>query len=151
MKSNILSASGFTTYRRADLCRLTDSAAAASTRRDRILMHGSHKDTIQEMIVALMSDSVVRPHKHPNGSESYYILSGSMEVLWGDSPGHMYHRVKLDSECHDGVLGLRLDKNIWHSTRALTKCAVFLEVGVGPFNESKTVYDDMSHDEYTAG
>jgi cupin fold WbuC family metalloprotein len=128
------------TFASADIPTLIKRARAAVTRRDRILMHASAEDPIQEMIVALMYDSVVKPHLHPLGSESYYALSGTLEILWGPSPDKLTERVILDATSQHGPTGLRLETGIWHTTRALTDCAVYLEIGKGPFNDNKTVY-----------
>ena len=134
----------------AELAGLIAAAKMAPLRRHRILMHTSYDDPIQEMIVALMFDSDVRPHKHPTGSESYYILWGSLEVVWGEDHDHLDQRVRLDHSDPDGPRGLRLAKGVWHSTRAVSECAVFLEVGKGPFDDSKTVYCG-SHDKQVPG
>ena len=128
------------TFTPADISKLVERARAAPTRRDRILMHASTENPIQEMIVALMYDSTVKPHYHPFGSESYYALSGTLEILWGLSPSKLTEKVILDASGQQGPAGLRLESGIWHTTRALSDCAVYLEIGAGPFNDKKTVY-----------
>jgi cupin fold WbuC family metalloprotein len=123
-----------------ELYGLIKAAKTAPLRRHRILMHNSYSDPIQEMIVALMSDSHVHPHKHPFSSESYYILSGSLEIDWGTEHDHLDQTIRLDRSRPEGAHGLRLAPDVWHRTRAITECAVFLEIGQGPFDEYKTVY-----------
>ena len=132
------------TFTLTDIPQLIERARRARMRRDRILMHSSTSDPIQEMIVALMHDSVVKPHHHPLGSESYYALEGTLEIAWGESPEALTNVVVLDSAGKQGPNGLRLEPGIWHVTRALSDCAVYLEIGKGPFDDKKTVYAEVS-------
>jgi cupin fold WbuC family metalloprotein len=117
-----------------------ERANSLGVRRDRLLMHSSYDDPIQEMIVALLSDSIVKPHYHPLSSESYYILQGCLEVCWGNDSASLNESIKLDSRFESAPKGLRLPCGIWHSTRAVTDCAVYLEIAAGPFTPEKTIY-----------
>jgi cupin fold WbuC family metalloprotein len=132
----------FKTYKSSEIPNLIAKASKASTRRARILMHNSIDDPIQEMIVALMHDSIVLPHQHPLGSESYYVLFGSLEISWGPSPYKLKEKLILTKEEIQTSNGLRIEPGIWHTTRALSECAVYLEIGRGPFNQSKTIYHE---------
>ena len=79
----------FKIYKTTQIPNLIAQASEAPIRRARILMHNSIDDPIQEIIVALMHDSIVLPHQHPLGSESYYVLFGSLEISLGPSPNEL--------------------------------------------------------------
>ena len=57
-------------------------AKKSPLKRSRICLHKSLKDNTNEMIIALMKDSYIPPHIHPNSkSEYYHLIEGKMKVF----------------------------------------------------------------------
>jgi len=60
---------------------LKNAARSSDMRRARICLHGNLQSPVQEMVIALCSDSIVEPHRHPvHKPESYHLIDGEMDV-----------------------------------------------------------------------
>ena len=71
--------------------------AALRNKRERIRLctHRSVDDTVHEMLIVHTSGGYVRPHKHPNKSESFHIIEGELDIVVFDDEGEMIEVVSL--------------------------------------------------------
>ena len=63
--------------------KLLADAEASPRRRSHHLLHESHDDQVQKLVVGMMPDSYVRPHLHPQKGkfELFTVLQGSFRIL----------------------------------------------------------------------
>ena len=62
-------------------------AKSTPLQRARLCIHSDDTSLIQEMIIVLLNDTYVRPHKHLSREESFFILEGEATVLIFDEAG----------------------------------------------------------------
>ena len=113
-------------------------AEQSPTRRARICLHKTNSDYLHEMIVALCYDSVIKPHRHLNKSESFYVLEGELLITIYSNDGEISRTIQLGPPDQAISSFCRLPRNCWHSTRSLSGCSVFLETTEGPFSPNAT-------------
>ncbi|MEQ8505313.1 MAG: WbuC family cupin fold metalloprotein [Rhodospirillales bacterium] len=119
---------------------LKSKAAAADSGRFRFCLHQSVSENTQEMVIACRRDTVMPPHRHPEGrSESYHVIEGAMTVLFfGDDGALIDH---LDMGAHDSGKPYlyRLGRPVWHTAYPTTEWLVYHEVLTGPFDIDQVV------------
>lgn len=117
------------------LPRLRQAADQSPLRRARLCLHRDNQAAVHEMLIAFCRDSLVRPHRHFDKSESFFMLEGSVTVLVFDDGGCRISRTDL------GPLGTglpfmyRIDGPAWHALVPLSEYAVVHEVTKGPFRQ----------------
>lgn len=117
---------------------LKAAAQSSPLRRARFCLHSSNESSVQEMVIALLKDSVVEPHKHPSGKpESYHLIEGAMDVHIFDPRGHKVQLIPLRL---NGARMYRIRGNVWHQPLAVSDYAVYHEVYTGPFNKLTDVF-----------
>lgn len=117
---------------------LKQAARMSPLRRARICLHSGLESPVQEMIIALCSDSVVEPHRHPiHKPESYHLVDGAMDVNIFDVAGRRIQEIQLRE---DGARMYRIRGNVWHQPLAVSECVVYHEVYTGPFSKEADVY-----------
>jgi len=117
---------------------LIQAACMSPLRRARICLHQDLESPVQEMIIALCSDSVVHPHRHPSHKpESYHLVYGEMDVNIYDSKGLCVQQIHLRQ---DGDRMYRIRGGVWHQPLAISRCAIYHEVYTGPFSKEADVY-----------
>ncbi len=113
--------------------KLKAAAAASPLRRSRLRMHLSSEDPVQEMIIALCSDVLFRPHRHHDKSESFHIVEGNLYVLVFDETGNVIRTVHMGPPGSGRDYCYRLCKPAWHAIVPGSEFVVFHETTVGPF------------------
>ena len=64
--------------------------ALGNTReRVRLCTHQSVEDAVHEMLIVHIKGTYIRPHKHPNKSESFHIIEGNLDVVVFDDAGDL--------------------------------------------------------------
>jgi cupin fold WbuC family metalloprotein len=117
----------------AQLAALKKLAAAAPLRRARFCLHQSHRDAVQEMVIAFCQDTYNRPHRHDNKSESFHVIEGRLAVVFFDNEGKVTHRIRLETPGQGGPFLYRLCSSLWHAVIPLTEFVVIHETTAGPF------------------
>ena len=107
-------------------------------KKSRVCIHENDKERIHEMIVFHKKGSYVRPHKHLNKLESFFIISGEVTLVIFNKKG--IHIKKLDmGDYHSGkIFFYKMKKNYFH-TQIIKKDTMFKEVTNGPFKKNKTL------------
>ncbi|MGE5152832.1 MAG: WbuC family cupin fold metalloprotein [Bdellovibrio bacteriovorus] len=114
----------------AALCR---EAEEAPRRRAHHLIHASHQDPIQRMLIALQPGTYFRPHRHlsPPKWELLLVLKGAAAWLGFDNEGRVTGR--LEAGAHKESKGLESPEGTWHALVCLAPDTVIFECKPGPF------------------
>lgn len=123
-----------------DLAPLIPAAAAASSRRARLCLHAGDEDLTQEMVICLLRDCYVRPHRHADKSESFLILEGRLTVILFDDSGDITQVIPLQSGGNHGSYYYRLSAAVWHTVVVEGDHVLFHETTTGPFIPSQTEF-----------
>ncbi len=73
----------------------------------------SENDASQRMLNALMPDTEVAIHRHPQSSENIIVLLGSLDVVLFDHEGNEIERISLCPT--DGTYGCVVPAGTWHT------------------------------------
>lgn len=116
-------------------------AAKSPIKRSRICLHKSLKDNTNEMIIALMRDSYMPPHIHPDSkSESYHVIEGKMKVFIFNKNGKLSKVIKMGDYKSGDIFYYRMNKGFYHMPVSLTNFCIYHETYSGPFNKVKDVH-----------
>ncbi len=119
---------------------LKRSASSAPLLRARINMHPSPTAPLHEMVIAFTRDSLVRPHRHRQKSESFHIIEGEAELLLFDDAGSVTSRVQLGAWSSGRAFYCRIDSPVWHTVIPMTDWLVLHETTGGPFDPTEAEY-----------
>lgn len=103
-------------------------------KRSHYLLHQSHQDKVQRLLIGLVKGSYVEPHYHelPHQWEMFFILEGVLELKI-----HNSHREILSSKIigdNTNIKAIELLPNEIHSLECLSEKALILEIKEGPFD-----------------
>lgn len=132
---------------------IKEKAASNPRGRARICAHKDSKDNLHEMIIAIRSDSYIRPHRHHNKIESFHLIEGQADIVILDNDGSILEVVKLGKE---NCFYYRLDTPHYHTLVIYSPILVIHEVTNGPFDVSASDFalfspadnDKKAADEY---
>jgi cupin fold WbuC family metalloprotein len=113
--------------------RLKVIALASPMRRSRFCLHRSDSDPLHEMIIALASDCIFRPHKHEAKSESYHMISGRMIFIMFNDGGTPMDAALLAPPGQSGTICFRISDPVYHAVLPLDDVVVYQETTSGPF------------------
>lgn len=111
---------------------LKELAQSAPLKRSRLCLHLSPDDLVQEMVIVLQKDTLIRPHRHKNKSESFHLIEGSILVVLFDENINPKQFIHLSANGQHPFM-YRLSSDEWHTVICLSEYAVFHEVTTGPF------------------
>jgi cupin fold WbuC family metalloprotein len=126
------------TLTRADVERLKGLAAATKRRRVRLCSHHATEDALHEMLIVLDSNTYIRPHRHPNKSESFHVVEGALSVLLFSDGGEVQRIIRLGDYTSGRPFFYRLAAPVYHTVLVETASAVFHETTNGPFDRAET-------------
>lgn len=115
------------------LARLKDEAVTAPLRRARFCLHHSPDDRLHEMLIVFCRDSLVRPHRHTDKSESFHVVEGRLTVVLFDDDGKPIRRIPMAPPGQGLPFLYRVDGPIWHSLILESEYVSIHEVTNGPF------------------
>ena len=114
---------------------LKKNAVTAPKRRFRYCLHKSHKDVVQEMIIAFCKDSKVPIHRHTgNSSESFHVIEGKLKVVLYDDYANLDQKIPMSSPGNGRPWLYRLSCSFWHTLELESEFVIIHEVGTGPFD-----------------
>lgn len=125
---------------RADVEHLDSLALTLPRKRARICAHKNNLDSVHEMIIALRSESYIRPHLHPAKTESFHVIFGRADVVIFDDSGGIRELVRLGDYGSGRTFFYRLAEPKFHTLLIRTQKFVLHEVTNGPFLRDETVY-----------
>lgn len=112
---------------------IKEKALSNKRGRARICAHKSSDDSLHEMLIAIRSDSYIRPHLHRNKSEAFHLIEGRADIVILDEQGGIMDVVKLGP---DHNFYYRLDSPYYHTLVIHSPVLVIHEITNGPFNPS---------------
>lgn len=113
-------------------------AFQAKMKRARICAHRSNTDEIHEMLIAINSDSYIRPHKHIGKSESVHIVQGECDIVIFHETGEIEDVICLGELKSGRNFYYRLSEEKYHTLVPNSKQLILHETTNGPFDITKT-------------
>ncbi|WP_245257018.1 WbuC family cupin fold metalloprotein [Nitrobacter sp. Nb-311A] len=99
-------------------------------RRSHLLLHESHADPTQRLLVAFEQSTYIQPHRHPEQWEMIIPMRGVLALLLFSDNGHVADRIELTA----GSIPIsQITVGAWHTVVALTPSALMLEIKPGPY------------------
>ena len=113
---------------------LHEAALKSDRKRAHKLLHHSHEDKVQRLLIGLVKDSYVEPHYHelPNQWELFTVLSGELKITLYESDGALKKQF-IAGPAHS-VSIVEFNPGDIHSVECISDRALMLEVKEGPFN-----------------
>lgn len=112
--------------------------------RARICAHKNPSDNLHEMIIAIMSNSYIRPHRHHNKIESFHLIEGRADIVILNEEGVIVDIVRLGKE---HCFYYRLNTTHYHTLIIHSPILVIHEITNGPFDVSASDYAKFSPDD----
>jgi cupin fold WbuC family metalloprotein len=124
---------------------LIKEQARKNTRgRARICTHPGDHDPLHEMLIAMRSDTYVRPHKHVGKSESFHVIEGQADVVVFDDVGAIVDLIALGDVSSGRHLYYRLSQPSFHTLLIRSELLVLHEVTNGPFRPGDALFAPFS-------
>ena len=113
--------------------RLCEQADDSPRRRPHHLIHDSHGEPVQRMLIAMQPGTYFRPHRHarPPKWELVLVLKGIAAWIGFDEEGRVTGRTEAGA--HRACKGLEYPAGTWHSLVCLRPDTVLFECKPGPF------------------
>ena len=111
-------------------------ASESERKRTFLNLHQSFAEPVQRVLIAILADSYVVPHQHPNSGqfELFLVLSGEIDLIEFTDDGTIKARQTIGAGMSQ--VGVELPPGVWHSLVAKGDGAVFMEIKAGPFDPS---------------
>ena len=110
---------------------LSAQAKASPRLRMNYNFHHSLDELCHRMLNALEPGTEVPIHHHPDKDETFIILRGKIRVTTYNDDGSVVDSVVLCQD--DGIFGVDIPKNVWHTLEALEPNSCIFECKQGPF------------------
>ncbi|ALB63272.1 WbuC [Cronobacter condimenti 1330] len=113
---------------------LFEDAKASERLRSHLLLHHSHQDKVQRLLIFMLKGSYVEPHYHelPDQWEMFTIIQGQVQVTLFDGVGNIFKQFLAGEGT--GVSIVELAPGDVHSVECVSDKAVMLEIKEGPFD-----------------
>lgn len=93
--------------------------------------HQSLDEKCHRFLNAVEPGTVVPIHRHPTKDETFIVLKGRVKVSTFNDEGEVLESVVLCQE--DGMYGVDIPMNVWHTLESLESGSVIFECKEGPF------------------
>jgi cupin fold WbuC family metalloprotein len=130
-----------------DVALIKAAAMESPKGRARIIAHPSVDDALHEMVIALRSDSYIRPHKHPGKSEAFHLIEGAVDVVVFDDCGEIREVVRLAAGNGSGAFYYRMSTPFFHTLLIRSNILVVHEITNGPFVPGGAVFAAFAPEE----
>jgi cupin fold WbuC family metalloprotein len=136
----------FVSLNATDLAFLKTESFKNPRKRIRLCAHQSMDDKIHEMFIVHTRDAYVRPHKHLNKTESFYLIQGEVDVVFFDDEGRVIRKVEMGELASGKEFYYRLCEPLYHTLLIKSDVICFFEVTSGPFDPKDTVFPSWAPD-----
>ena len=116
--------------------RIKHESLKSSRHMARLLMHLSHEDKVQEMLIAMQRECVVTPNRSVGKSESLQIIEGRLLLVIFDENGNIVKQEEMAPFGSNSPTIYRLNSAPWHTMIPITEMVVVHETLQGPFENS---------------
>lgn len=115
---------------------LFEQAKQSVRLRSHLLLHTSHHDKVQRLLIALVNGSYVEPHYHelPHQWEMFIVMQGQLQICLYSKNGEVIEKFIAGENCNINVV--EFAPGDIHSVECLSSRALMMEVKEGPFNPS---------------
>lgn len=115
---------------------LYEQAEQSERLRSHLLMHSSHQDKVQRLLIALVKNSYVEPHYHelPHQWEMFIVMQGQLHVCLYGNDGEVVKQFIAGE--NTGISVVEFSPGDIHSVECLSSRALMMEVKEGPFDPS---------------
>lgn len=119
---------------KVSLDHLYNEAKKSERLRSHLLLHKSHEDKVQRLLIALVKDSYVEPHYHelPHQWEMFVILEGQIEITLYNNSNEIKESFLAGENTSISIVNL--EPNEIHSIKCISPKALMLEIKEGPFD-----------------
>ena len=140
-----------------DIQWLKGKAAGNARERVRLCAHLSIDDAVHEMLIVHTKGTYIRPHKHPNKSESFHMIEGDLDIVVFDEDGKVLELIEMGEYSSGSRFYWRLSESFYHTVIPKSDVVVFHETTSGPFERatsnvpapwSPAEEDVSAHDRY---
>jgi cupin fold WbuC family metalloprotein len=100
----------------------------------RICMHKNRNLKIQNMINLVHKKKKYLFHKHKSKEEVYHVIKGEMKIEY------IFNSKLKGVKLNKNSPIFRMDKNIFHRIKPLSKYVIFHEIRQGPFSGSDSIF-----------
>lgn len=109
-------------------------AMNSERKRAHLLLHASHQEKVQRLLIAMVQGSYVDPHYHelPHQWELFVVLQGEVRVSLYDKNGQVVS-VRDYGPAQTAAI-MELEPGEIHSVECISDRALLLEVKEGPFD-----------------
>lgn len=110
-------------------------AKALGNKRERVRLcaHRDLQDAVHEMLIVHTKGTYIRPHRHPNKSESFHIIEGSLDIVIFDESGEVTDVINMGEYSTGARFFWRLSESYFHAVIPRSDIVVFHETTSGPF------------------
>ena len=122
-----------------DAARVADLArqAAESPRlRSHLLLHASHADAVQRLLIMAEPGTYMRPHRHSEQWELITLVQGRAALLLFAPEGRVAQRIDLGANAARAV---EIPPGVVHAAVVLERGTLLLEVKPGPYRPNEFV------------
>lgn len=119
-----------------DIQWLKAKAAANVRERVRLCAHRNVEDAVHEMLIVHTKGTYIRPHKHPNKSESFHIIEGDLDIVVFDDAGDLLDVIEMGEYSSGSRFYWRLSESHFHTVIPRSDFVVFHETTSGPFERA---------------
>jgi len=137
---------GFVSLKNADMAFLKAQASKNPRKRIRLCAHQNTDDKIHEMFIVHGKDAYVRPHRHLNKTESFYLMEGEADALFFNEAGQVVRRIEMGALGSGKQFYYRLSEPVYHSLIIKSPAITFFEVTSGPFDLKDTEFPAWAPD-----
>ena len=118
---------------------LIERAKLNSNRKARLCLHPTSDEILQVTYLAFSSPYSDKVHKHPHRPEVVVPILGIARHSTFDQEGRILRSQVLDG---NNPVANSTQKDSWHALEVLSESFVMIEIGIGPFVPTSTVYFD---------
>ncbi|WP_134690957.1 WbuC family cupin fold metalloprotein [Enterobacter hormaechei] len=113
---------------------LYDQAGQSERLRSHLLLHESHQDKVQRLLIALVKGSYVDPHYHelPHQWEMFIVMQGQVQVCLYGKDGDIINKFVAGENTAINIV--EFSPGDIHSVECLSTRALMMEVKEGPFD-----------------
>jgi cupin fold WbuC family metalloprotein len=124
---------GIVVFGPAEVAFLKEHVGGVARRRARICAHPDLSDPLQEMLILLLRDTYIRPHRHRRKAESLLVVEGEADAVFFDDDGAVATVLPLGDPRSGKAFSYRIDGPRYHTLLPRSEHFVFHEATLGPF------------------
>lgn len=113
-------------------------------KKSRYCNHKTKNSRLHEMIIFHKKGYYVRPHSHPNRSESVHLIKGRVDIVIFDKKEKILDIIKMGNYESGNIFYYRMNKELVHTFIIKSPYILFHETSLGPFKRRNTKFADWA-------